>query len=142
MGAKVGGTKKLQSEPNVVPLCDILLVLLIIFMVVTPMIQRGANVTLPEAVNTVDQPEASQMLTVFLQKDGTIEFDERVVDLSKLAVLLEEKMEEERMTEDRKVGLRADVNTKYGRVQEVMNEIKNAGIEFIALIVDRAAGSE
>lgn len=142
MGAKVGGTKELQSEPNVVPLCDILLVLLIIFMVVTPMIQRGANVTLPEAVNTVDQPEASQMLTVFLQKDGTIEFDERVVDLSKLAVLLEEKMEEERMTEDRKVGLRADVNTKYGRVQEVMNEIKNAGIEFIALIVDRAAGSE
>ncbi len=142
MGAKVGGTKELQSEPNVVPLCDILLVLLIIFMVVTPMIQRGANVTLPEAVNTVDQPEASQMLTVFLQKDGTIEFDERVVDLSKLAALLEEKMEEERMTEDRKVGLRADVNTKYGRVQEVMNEIKNAGIEFIALIVDRAAGSE
>lgn len=142
MGAKVGGQDDFSSEPNVVPLCDILLVLLIIFMVVTPMIQKGANVTLPEAVHTVDQPEASQMLTVFLQKDGSVVFDEQKIEkLEQLAKMIELKMEEEQMT-DRKVGLKADVGVKYGKVQEVMTEIKNAGIEVIALIVDRAAGSE
>ena len=49
MGGDVSGSKSTKSEPNVVPLCDILLVLLIIFMVVTPMIKRGVNVKLPEA---------------------------------------------------------------------------------------------
>jgi biopolymer transport protein TolR len=51
------GAKSTKSEPNVVPLCDILLVLLIIFMVVTPMIKKGANVALPQMTNTQDQPE-------------------------------------------------------------------------------------
>lgn len=143
MGAKVGGAKELNSEPNVVPLCDILLVLLIIFMVVTPMIQKGANVTLPEAINTVDQPEASNMLTVFLQKDGLVVFDEkRVEDLKELTQLIEEKIEFESEGEEMKVGLKADVEAKYGRVQEVMNSIKNAGVEIVALIVDRTAGSD
>lgn len=142
MSVKVGGGKSLNSEPNVVPLCDILLVLLIIFMVVTPMIQKGANVKLPEAVNTVEQPQAAQMLTVFLEKDGDIFFDEKLVpDITKLAALIEEKMEEKKLSE-RKVGLRADVDVSYGKVQEVMNAIRNAGIEVIGLLVDRVAGSE
>jgi len=142
MSVKVGGGKSLNSEPNVVPLCDILLVLLIIFMVVTPMIQKGANVKLPEAVNTVEQPQAAQMLTVFLEKDGDIFFDEKIVpDITKLAALIEEKMEEKKLSE-RKVGLRADVDVSYGKVQEVMNAIRNAGIEVIGLLVDRVAGSE
>jgi len=142
MSVKVGGGKSLNSEPNVVPLCDILLVLLIIFMVVTPMIQKGANVKLPEAVNTVEQPQAAQMLTVFLEKDGNIFFDEKIVpDITKLAALIEEKMEEKKLSE-RKVGLRADSDVPYGKVQEVMNAIRNAGIEVIGLLVDRVAGSE
>jgi len=142
MSVKVGGSKSLNSEPNVVPLCDILLVLLIIFMVVTPMIQKGANVKLPEAVNTVEQPQAAQMLTVFLEKDGNIFFDEKIVpDITKLAALIEEKMEEKKLSE-RKVGLRADSDVPYGKVQEVMNAIRNAGIEVIGLLVDRVAGSE
>lgn len=70
MGGDVGGSKKPKSEPNVVPLCDILLVLLIIFMVITPMLKKGANVTLPEASNVIDQPESDNMITVFIQKEG------------------------------------------------------------------------
>ena len=142
MGAKIGGSGDLNSEPNVVPLCDILLVLLIIFMVVTPMIQRGVNVTLPEAVHAVEQPEAEQMLTVYVGKDGVVEFDEKVVeDITKLPALIELLMEE-RQLQEMKIGLKADVAVKYGRVQEVMNEIRAAGIEVIGLLVERGASGD
>ncbi|MCI0470963.1 MAG: biopolymer transporter ExbD [Candidatus Aminicenantes bacterium] len=142
MGAKVGGAKELNSEPNVVPLCDILLVLLIIFMVVAPMVKKGVNVTLPEAVNAVDQPEAENMLTVYVQEDGSVLFNDNIVqDLTKLPALIEEQAEEKKMQEI-KIGLRADVAIRYGRVQEVMTEIRNAGIEVIGLLVDRGSGSD
>lgn len=142
MGAKVGGANDLNSEPNVVPLCDILLVLLIIFMVVAPMVKKGVNVTLPEAVNAVDQPEAENMLIVYLQADGSVSFNEAIVeDISKLPSLIDEQMEERRI-EEMKVGLRADINLTYGRVQEVMTEIRNAGIDVIGLLVDRGTGSD
>lgn len=142
MGAKVGGANQLNSEPNVVPLCDILLVLLIIFMVVAPMVKKGVNVTLPEAVNAVDQKDAENMLTVYLQADGSVQFNEKIVDdITKLPVLIEEQVEE-RNIQEMKVGLKADVDINYGRVQEVMTEIRNAGIDVIGLLVDKGTGSE
>jgi biopolymer transport protein TolR len=135
MGAEVG-SKTAKSEPNVVPLCDILLVLLIIFMVITPMIQKGANVTLPEAVNTKDQPTAQDILTVFIKRDGTINFDEKnVSDLEKLAVVLMDKLEEEKET-TRKLALRADGEIGYGRVVDVIEVIRKSGIEIVGLIVE------
>lgn len=142
MGAKVGGAKELNSEPNVVPLCDILLVLLIIFMVVAPMVKKGVNVTLPEALHAIDQPEADNMLTVYLQADGSVSFNEIIVpDLSKLPLLIEEQIEEKKIQE-MKIGLKADIATSYGKVQEVMAEIRNAGIDVIGLLVDKSTGSE
>jgi biopolymer transport protein TolR len=140
MGAKVGGSNQLNSEPNVVPLCDILLVLLIIFMVVAPMVKKGVNVTLPEAIHAADQPEAENMLTVYLQSDGSVSFNEVIVsDISKLPILIEEQMEE-RKIQEMKVGLKADIAITYGRVQEVMTEIRNAGIDVIGLLVDKSTG--
>jgi biopolymer transport protein TolR len=142
MGAKVGGSNELNSEPNVVPLCDILLVLLIIFMVVAPMVKKGVNVTLPEALNAIDQPEADNMLTVYIQSDGSVNFNEvRVDDISKLPLRIEEQIEEQKIQE-MKVGLKADIKISYGRVQEVMTEIRNAGIDVIGLLVDKSTGSE
>ena len=89
MGAEIGGANSVKSEPNVVPLCDILLVLLIIFMILTPMIREGANVTLPEASNVSNQPKPGEMLTVDLKKDGTVYFKDKIVeDLTKLAALI------------------------------------------------------
>jgi biopolymer transport protein TolR len=142
MGAKVGGAKELNSEPNVVPLCDILLVLLIIFMVVAPMVKRGVNVTLPEAIHAIDQPEAENLLTVYIQKDGSVSFNEKIVeDITKLPMLIEEEMENKKIQE-MKIGLKADIDLAYGRIQEVMSEIRNAGIDVIGLLVDKGTGSE
>jgi biopolymer transport protein ExbD len=108
------GSKSAKSEPNVVPLCDILLVLLIIFMVVTPMIQKGANVKLPEARNVVEQKESGQIITVSIKRDGTVYVGDK---------------------------MRADVELEYGKVIDVMNEIKNARIEILALLVDKLTES-
>jgi len=137
MGGAELGSKTAKSEPNVVPLCDILLVLLIIFMVVTPMIQKGANVRLPEAKYVSDQKEAGQLITVSIKRDGTVYVGDKIVeDISKLSTIIEDTMEEKQIT-DRKVQLRADVELEYGKVIDVMNEIKNARVELLALLVDK-----
>jgi biopolymer transport protein TolR len=135
------GSKSVKSEPNVVPLCDILLVLLIIFMIVTPMIQKGANVTLPEAKYTANQPDPSQMLTVYVKKSGEVSLDESPVnDLTKLGQLILDKMEEMQRTE-KKVLLKADLEAPYGRVVDVMNAIKDAQIELIGLVTEQKAAT-
>jgi biopolymer transport protein TolR len=140
MSVEVGGTNAVKSEPNVVPLCDILLVLLIIFMVVTPMIQKGANVTLPEAAYTDDQPKPGSMLEVFVQKNGSVIFNEKVVeDISKLPSLIMTKIEEDQPEDKTKILLKADMDVEYGKVVDVMNEIKGAEIEVIGLVVDKVS---
>lgn len=140
-GGELGSTTA-KSEPNVVPLCDILLVLLIIFMVITPMIQKGANVRLPEAKNISDQKEAGQLITVSIKRDGTVYVGDKIVeDITKLSTIIEDTMEEKQIT-DRKIQLRADVELEYGKVIDVMNEIKNARVELLALLVDKFAESD
>lgn len=140
MAVDIGGTDEAKSEPNVVPLCDILLVLLIIFMVVAPMIQKGANVRLPEAEYTQDQPKAGEMFEVFVKRDGVVVFDEKnVEDISKLGGLIIEKIEKEQPENKTKILLKADNEVEYGKVVTVMNEIKNAEIEVIGLVVDKVS---
>jgi biopolymer transport protein TolR len=141
MSVDVGGTSTAKSEPNVVPLCDILLVLLIIFMIVTPMIQKGANVTLPEAKYVANQPDPSQMLTVYVKKTGEVSLDEKQVDdLSKLGQMILDKMEEMQRVE-KKVLMKADLEAAYGRVVDVMNAIKEAQIELIGLVTEQKAST-
>ncbi|MBN2346406.1 MAG: biopolymer transporter ExbD [Candidatus Aminicenantes bacterium] len=137
MSVDVSGSSKAKSEPNVVPLCDILLVLLIIFMIVTPMIQKGANVTLPEAKYVASQPDPSQMLTVYVKKNGEVFLDDRKVDdLGKLGQMILDTMEEMQRVE-KKVLMKADLDASYGGVVDVMNAIKNAQIEIIGLVTEQ-----
>ena len=141
------GSSSTKSEPNVVPLCDILLVLLIIFMVVTPMIQKGANVTLPEAKNTQEEPQPGEMITVDVGMDivsGELKvfLENKVVDdVSKLATAIEDIMEERQIME-RKILLKADVDLEYGKVVDVMNEIRSANIAILGLVTEKFAGSD
>jgi biopolymer transport protein ExbD len=142
-GADVSGAKTTKSEPNVVPLCDILLVLLIIFMVVTPMIKKGVNVKLPEALHTQAEPEPGKMITIHIKKDGTLYLDEDPVeDIGKLATMIEDKMEAKKQTEKSKILLKADADIAYGRVIEVMDEIRRAQIEFLGLVTEEKVTSD
>jgi len=137
------GSGSAKSEPNVVPLCDILLVLLIIFMVVTPMIQKGANVKLPEAANTQDQPEPGQLISVDVKATGEIYLENKLLEdgLNSLPSAIETLMEENQQTES-KVLLKADINLEYGKLVDVMNAIREARIEVVGLVTEKLASSE
>jgi biopolymer transport protein ExbD len=135
------GSKSAKSEPNVVPLCDILLVLLIIFMVVTPMISKGANVTLPEAKYVASQPDPAQILTVFIKKTGEVFLmGDEVKELDSLGQMILDKLEELQRP-DKKVLLKADLDSSYGKVVDVLNAIKEAQIEVIGLVTEQKASS-
>jgi biopolymer transport protein ExbD len=144
MAVDVGGAGEAKSEPNVVPLCDILLVLLIIFMVVTPMIQKGANVQLPEAQNTDEQPKPGDMIEISIEESGLILISgkstvEKIEDVSKLTGKILDFIEKDQPENKTKVLLKADDNVAYGKVVDVMNEIKNAEIEVIGLVTKKIA---
>ncbi len=130
------GSSSAKSEPNVVPLCDILLVLLIIFMVITPMVQKGANVKLPETMNYQEQPEPGKMTEVALRQDGIVELNNEVCDVSELVAKIQAIFDDTPDAEA-KILLKADINLEYGKVVDIMNLIKDAEIEVIGLVTEQ-----
>lgn len=112
-------------------------------MVVTPMIQKGANVKLPEAANTQDQPEPGQMISVDVKATGEIYLENKLLEdgLSALPSAIETLMEENQQSES-KVLLKADINIEYGKLVDVMNAIREARIEVVGLVTEKLASSE
>ncbi len=141
MGFSINTGKKseVRSEPNVVPLCDVLLVLLIIFMVVTPLVQKGVDVKLPSAQFTEPMPE-NPPVVLALKKDprdpkGMIIY----VNQDKVASNnLQNALEEAFLTvPDKKLYLRADQELEYGNLVDLMDVIRAAGIEVVGIITER-----
>jgi len=122
-----------QSEPNVVPLCDVLLVLLIIFMVMTPLIQRGVDVELPTALNTIDMPTEGVDAVLYIKRDGSIYLNEQPITKENLIVMLEEALI---TASERKLYLRADQELEYGIILDLIPLIKEADIEIVGLIAE------
>lgn len=124
---------EITSEPNVVPLCDILLVLLIIFMVVTPLVKKGVDVRLPTALNMIDFPENPEIV-LSIKKDGTLWLNNDKVAEEDLSVLLEEIM---LSASDKKLYLKADQELEFGRVVEIIAPLKEAGVEVVGIIAEK-----
>ncbi len=127
---------EITSEPNVVPLCDILLVLLIIFMVVTPLVKKGVDVKLPTALNMIDFPENPEIV-LSIKKDGTLVtlwLNNEKVEEEELSVLLEEIM---LSASDKKLYLKADQELEFGRVVEIIAPLKEAGVEVVGIIAEK-----
>jgi biopolymer transport protein TolR len=134
MAFSVGQKGDVNAEPNVVPLCDVLLVLLIIFMVVTPLVRRGVDVQLPTAMNTASMPESPE-LVLYIKDDGTMIVNQEPATIDNLQQLLEDQL----MTiSDDKLYLKADQELEYGKLVDIYDIIKAAGIEEIGIIVDPA----
>jgi len=127
------GKEEVKSEPNVVPLCDVLLVLLIIFMVVTPLVKKGVDVRLPTALNMIDYPENPELI-LSIKKDGVMYLNQDLVTMENLAIMLEELM---LTASDKKLYLRADQDLEFGVVVDVIAPLKEAGIEIVGIIAEK-----
>jgi len=136
--ARTAGKDKneVTSEPNVVPLCDVLLVLLIIFMVVTPLVKKGVDVRLPTALNTIDMPENPEVV-LYIKKDASMWVNEEQVTMDALQLALEDAL---MSASDKKLYLRADGELEYGNVVDIIGVIQNAGIDMIGIIADKKTG--
>lgn len=137
MSMQVGGSKGgPMAEINVTPMADIMIVLLIIFMVITPMLQKGVDVKLPHASNTHERKEEQKTITVAIKKNTETFFGgTKMENRADLVPLIKEKLEEAAEGE-RMIYLKADQELPYGEVMAVMDVVREAGVEEIALIAD------
>ena len=123
--------RRFMAEINVIPLVDVVLVLLVIFMVTAPMLYRGMDINLPRASSNTIKPEERVVLTV--ERDRRVYVDKDLISLAQLP----QKMDALRRTNpDVSVFLRADPAVPSGTVVQVMDSIKKAGIVKLGMVTD------
>jgi biopolymer transport protein ExbD len=126
-----------MAAPNVIPMADIMLVLLIIFMVVTPMLSKGLSVELAKVNNPSDMPDADKddAVIVGISEAGDVYLGSAKSDISQIADQVRDRLSNKL---DKTVFVKSDGRAKYGDVVKVVDEIRSAGVDNVGLITDRA----
>ena len=137
MAMDVGGSKgSLKADINVTPLVDVMLVLLIIMMLIAPMLQKGVNVTLPIASNTLAKPDNQTQTVVAVDSQNQMWINGLQVSkadfVDRIKSLLEDKT-------DRTVLIKGDQDASYSAIMQAMDFLHEAQIEDIGLITDPKA---
>jgi biopolymer transport protein ExbD/biopolymer transport protein TolR len=128
-----------RAEINVTPLVDVVLVLLIIFMVITPMIARGVSVDLPITVHHDKKTDDNKDLIVSITADGDVYVNADKTTLDHLGAVV---AEERRRYPDKGVFLKADHRIHYGAARAAMEAIRRAGVEDIQIGTDERRAPE
>jgi biopolymer transport protein ExbD len=139
MAIKVGGTGQtaVKSEPNVVPMIDIMLVLLIIFMIVTPLIAAGFKATLPKGKNLDPRPEGENEVVLGIDEAGRYFLDGRALPEGTLEDQLRSIFAAR--TEDKILYFKADNQLKFGKIQEAVETARRSGVRVMAAITEPTA---
>ena len=132
------GSAEVKGDINVTPLVDVCLVLLIIFMVVTPMLQQGVAVDLPETDLPEKMPEGNRQLTLTIKGDGTVFVGDSWITSDRLPTTLQEIHQR---TPEKQVVLKAHRSLKYKEVREVMKQLNDAGFNNVGLVTLKRGGN-
>ena len=124
----------MQSDINVTPLVDVCLVLLIIFMVVTPMLQKGIDVALPETSQPEKMPDTERDLVISVKQDGNVYVKDKWITDENLPAILKDQFDN---NPDRNVVVKGDRRLKYKRVRQVMRLVNEAGFTRVGLVTER-----
>ena len=125
-----------MAAPNVIPMADIMLVLLIIFMVVTPMLQKTQSVDLASTDNPRDMKDADKddAIVVAITSDGTIYMGNTRIQKEEITGQVKDRISSRL---DKTVYVKSDARAKYGRVVEVVDEIRSAGVDQLGLLTQK-----
>ena len=138
-----GGGGGLQSEINVTPMVDIMLVLLIIFMVVTPFLQQGITVALPKNMTNPDvDPRIikESSIVISIPNDGEYYLGKQKLQREQLNEKVDRLLEGIKNEQDRIVYIKSGVGVSYGDVVNVINEVRKLGVDKIGLVADKKKG--
>lgn len=123
----------LNSDINVTPLVDVCLVLLIIFMVVTPMLQKGVPVVLPKTDAPQKTPDTEKQLQISVKDDGTVYLGNLVVRKDQVQSELKNIFDK---SPDREIAVKGDKRVKYGQVLDVLKACREVGFQDVGLIAE------
>jgi len=125
-----------MAAPNVIPMADIMLVLLIIFMVVTPMLQKGVSVDMAKVDNPQDLPDADKddAVIIAVGRDGTIYLGSTKIALDDITNKVKDQIVNRL---DKTVFVRSDARAKYGQVVKAVDEVRAAGVDNLGLLTEK-----
>jgi biopolymer transport protein TolR len=134
--AKRNEGAKVNSDINVTPMVDVMLVLLIIFMVITPMLQKGVSVDLAKVNNPEQMPDADKedALVVAVMRGGDVFFGRDKIAVDQLTNKIKDRLVGRI---DKRVFIRADARAKFGSVVEVVDNVRAAGVDQLGLLTDQ-----
>jgi biopolymer transport protein ExbD len=128
-----------MASPNVIPMADIMLVLLIIFMVVTPMLQKGVSVDMAKVNNAEDMQNADKDDAVILAvtRDGKMYLGSKQITLDEITTAVKDQIANRL---DKTVFVRSDARAKYGDVVKAVDEVRSAGVDNLGLLTEKNQG--
>jgi biopolymer transport protein TolR len=134
--AKRDEGKKVNSDINVTPMVDVMLVLLIIFMVITPMLQKGVSVDLAKtnAPRPMEDADKEDSLLIAVTREGKIYFGSDQVPADQLAQKVKDRLANKA---DKRVYIKSDARAKYGVVVDVVDNVRSAGVDQLGLLTEQ-----